>query len=180
MKPLFIVLAFLITDIKCKQNPDLVTPVKSFYSWYLKEQYGNNSSYYQVPDYKKVSDGVYVFDLTQFQNRLSEIQYFSQSYKTKLINQLKSCNQEMMKYKWDAEPESMFNLKPCNYLWGNQWVGGQGENISDFRIKQVNSKNMTVVVQILVKDSPFVNSIVELEETEDGLKISDIKLDWNK
>jgi len=178
MKSLFILTAFLLTSLKSNQDSKLVEPVECFYSWYITEQYLENPSYYQVPDFEKIGKKSYVFNLTQFQARLDKIPYFSESYKTKLIDQLIVCNEKMQKYEWDFEPEPMFNLEPCNYLWGDQWVGGQGENISDFEIDNIDFENKIVIVQIFIDDNPFVKSTVKLQESSDGYKISDINLEW--
>ncbi|MGK7389154.1 MAG: hypothetical protein ACNS60_02345 [Candidatus Cyclobacteriaceae bacterium M2_1C_046] len=158
------------------------TTVKSFYSWYLNEAYPKSTSYYQIPPYKKIDENTFIFDTEEYIKRLNTIPYFSTTYKRMLLNQLEVCNEEMMKIEWDYEPEPMFNIKACNYLWGNQWVGGQGEKISGFEIgkTEIINNNPIYNVNLFTDNGLFVKSVVTLEKEDGQFKIADIKLDWNK
>jgi hypothetical protein len=119
--------------------------------------------------------------LEEDKKRINTIDYFSEGFKDKLITRLNNCNQEMRKVKWDYEPEPMFNIVACNYLWGNQWVGGQGEKITGFKIEsaQSDSDDFLVIVEILTRDKVFVRSHVLLKKTGKEFKINDINLVWN-
>ena len=172
------------SDRKHTANEDSLAAetVQEFYEWYINEAYSESTSYYQIPSYKKLSETTYVFDLEEYEERISTITYFSNSYKQMLTNRLQNCNQEMQKIVWDYEPEPMFNIKACNYLWGNQWVGGQGERIDGFNIEstEVDSDEAKSVVNILIDDRVFVRSIVSLVKVNGNYKISNIRLDWQK
>lgn len=155
--------------------------VEEFYDWYINEAYPKSTSYYQVPSYKKLNNTTYVFDVKEYKKRINTINYFSEAYKEKLVNRLENCNHQMRKVEWEYEPEPMFNIDACNYLWGNQWVGGQGEKISGFKIDAINSNGseVTVMVSILTGDKVFVRSKVLLNEREKKYLIQDIELEWN-
>ncbi|MEQ9219097.1 MAG: hypothetical protein RLO17_13700 [Cyclobacteriaceae bacterium] len=185
----YLLILFLSISLGCKSIPtnvgkdsSAVEIVSKFYSWYINEAYQKSTSYYQVPGYKKVDVSKYIFNVDEYKDRLEDIYWFSDNYKEKLINQLKVCNEELMRFDWDAEPEPMFNLKPCNYLWGNQWVGGQGEKIDGFEIVLSERERELVIcnVNILIDNNVFVRSIVTLKEYNDEFQIIDISLDWKR
>ncbi|HET8859932.1 hypothetical protein [Marivirga sp.] len=157
-----------------------IRTVNKFYNWYINDAYPKSTSYYQVPTFDKLDATTYVFDLEEFNERINTIDYFSEDYKKKLVSRLENCNSEMRKIKWEHEPEPMFNIDACNYLWGNQWVGGQGENINGFKIEevQVHSDDVLVIVSILIEDKTFVRSHVLLTKKDKEFKINDIKLVW--
>lgn len=154
--------------------------VDEFYDWYINDAYPKSTSYYQVPTFEKLDETTYVFDLEEFKERLNTIDYFSEDYKKDLVKRLESYNAEMRKVKWEYEPEPMFNIDACNYLWGNQWVGGQGEKINGFKIEEVqkNSDKLSIIVGILINDETFVRSHVFLTKKDKEFKINDIKLVW--
>ena len=160
----------------------VVKTVQEFYEWYIHEAYPRSTSYYQVPYYKKLDETTYVFDLEEYKKRLSSLEYFSEGYKQRLMDRLQACNQEMKKVEWEYEPEPMFNIKACNYLWGNQWVGGQGELITGFRVDSVEASDgrAKTIVSILVDDRVFVQSILFLKKENDEYKIDDITLNWKQ
>jgi hypothetical protein len=170
-------------DNKINSNPDslAIKTAKEFYNWYIHDVYSKSTGYYQVPTFKKLNETTYIFDLAEFKGRINTIEYFTKDYKKKLVSKLKSCNAEMRKVKWDYEPEPMFNIVACNYLWGNQWVGGQGEKITGFKIEsaQSDSDDFLVIVEILTRDKVFVRSHVLLKKTGKEFKINDINLVWN-
>ena len=191
MKNIFVITILMIYALSCRSNDNklvgnedslAVKTVQGFYSWYIHEAYPKSTSHYQVPDYKKIDGTTYIFDLEDYKERLNTIKYFSKEYKQKLIDKLQACNQEMKETKWDYEPEPMFNIKACNYLWGNQWVGGQGEMIDGFQIDSIKVNNNTAesIVSILIDNKVFVRSILSLKKVGNEYKISDIVLDWKK
>ena len=159
----------------------VVETVSKFYQWYINEAYPKSTSHYQVPGYKKLNETTYVFDLEEYRRRINTIDYFSEGYKEKLYDRLKNCNLEMQKVKWEYEPEPMFNIDACNYLWGNLWVGGQGEKITGFKIDKVaeNDKQAEVIVLILIGDKVFVRSKALLSKIGREYKIEDIALVWD-
>lgn len=171
------------TSLNFDSNEDSVAikTVNEFYDWYINDAYPKSVSYYQVPPFEKLDETTYVFDLREFKERINTIDYFSEDYKKKLVGRLENCNSEMRKIKWDYKPEPMFNIDACNYLWGNQWVGGQGERIDGYKIEKVqkNSGDFSVIVSILIEDKVFVRSHVLLTKRDDELKINNIKLVWN-
>lgn len=187
-----LIILLLLNFLSCKSENRPVTSfnedslavktVKEFYSWYINEAYPQSSSYYQIPNYKKLSNTSYVFDWDEYKTRLNTIHFFSEDYKQKLINQLEKCNEEMIKVEWESEPEPMFNIKVCNYLWGNPWVGGQGEKISGYKIESLSSEGNAkkCVVTILINNKPFVKSIVTIKKISDENKILDININWKK
>lgn len=156
--------------------------VNEFYSWYINEAYPISTSYYQMPGYKELNPTSYIFDIDEYKSRLGKIEYFSPEYKERLVKRLSECNEEMLNFEWEYEPEPMFNIASCNYLWGNQWVGGQGENITGHEITSIEIISDTVAickVNILIEDTTFVKSIVTLERLNNVKpKISDISLQW--
>ena len=180
---IFYVLSCQSKDRKPGINTDslAIKTVKEFYDWYINEAYPKSTSFYQVPGYKKLDETTYIFDLEEYKRRINTINYFSKGFKKKLITRLENCNQEMQKIEWEYEPEPMFNIDACNYLWGNQWVGGQGERISGFIIDEThtNGNEATVMVSILTGDKVFVRSKILLEMKEKEYKIEDIVLKWN-
>src|SRR5690606_9071872 len=118
----------------------------------------------------------------EYKLRLNSIRFFADSYKKHLIDQLAKCNEEMMKVEWEYEPEPMFNIKACNYLWGNPWVGGQGEEITGYKIQSVYTQGDTKIctVDILINEKPFVKSIVHVKEIGDEYQIVGINLNWKR
>ncbi len=188
MKTTSILFLFLLYALSCLSNhinPNqdslALKTVDDFYNWYINDAYPKSTSYFQVPPFEKLDETTYVFDLREFKKRINTIDYFSKSYKEKLVSMLESCNTEMRKIKWGFEPEPMFNIDTCNYLWGNQWVGGQGEKITGYKINGVekSSDEFSVIVSILIEDKTFVRSHVFLTKMDDKFKINDIKLIWN-
>lgn len=155
--------------------------VDEFYNWFINDAYPKSTSYFQVPPFERLNETTYIFDLREFKERINTIDYFSNEYKEKLVRRLENCNAEMRKINWEFEPEPMFNIDACNYLWGNQWVGGQGEKITGYKIDEVqkNSEEYSVIVRLLVEDKTFVHSQVFLTKKDDEFKIYDIKLIWN-
>lgn len=191
MKNIFVIILLMTYALSCKAsnkkpiaNEDslAIKTVQEFYDWYINEAYPKSTSYYQVPGYKKLDKFTYIFDLEEYEERLNTIKYFSENYKQKLINKLQNCNQEMQKIKWEYEPEPMFNIEACNYLWGNQWIGGQGERVDGFKVESIKIKNgeAECVVNILINNRSFVQSIVLLEKARNEYKISNIDLNWEK
>jgi hypothetical protein len=188
MKTIAIFVLLIFHALNCQagyiipnQDSLALKTVKEFYDWYINEAYPKNTSYFQVPDYKKLDENTYIFDLEEDKKRINTIDYFSEGFKDKLITRLNNCNQEMRKVKWDYEPEPMFNIVACNYLWGNQWVGGQGEKINEFKIESIqsDSDDFLVIVEILIGDKFFVRPHVSLKKTGEEFKINDINLVWN-
>ncbi|SHK98299.1 hypothetical protein SAMN04488028_1165 [Reichenbachiella agariperforans] len=188
MKDIITITVLAMYSLSCNSqnnssnDSSAVEVVNGFYSWYIEEAYPKSTSYYQVPSYKKLSGASYIFDLDELRQRLSTIDFFSQEYRNKLIEQLNVCNDEMLKIKWEYEPEPMFNIKECNYLWGNQWVGGQGEKISGYKIKDIETVEDTIkcTVQILIDDNVSVKSIVSTKKIDGEYKIININLDWSR
>lgn len=188
MKTTYLLVPFILyalsshsNHINPNQDSIALKTVNKFYDWYINDAYPKSTSYYQVPPFKKLDETTYIFDLREFKERINTIDYFSEDYKEKLVSLLESCNVEMRKIEWDYEPEPMFNIDACNYLWGNQWVGGQGEKITGYIIDKVekNSEEYSVMVSILMGDKTFVRSHVSLTKKDDEFKINDIKLIWN-
>lgn len=169
------------SHIDPNQDSLALKTVGEFYNWYINDAYSKSTSYYQVPTFEKLDETTYVFDLREFKERVNTIDYLSENYKKKLVSRLESCNSEMRKVKWEYEPEPMFNIDACNYLWGNQWVGGQGEKIDGFKIEEVqtNANDASVIVCILIEDKTFVRSHLFLTKKDDQYKIHDIKLIWD-
>lgn len=162
-------------------DPKAKKIVESFYKWYINDAYVNNPGYYQTPPFKKLEKGKYVFDKFELRKRLNQIKELSESYKITLLEKLEICNHEMFKRTWEYEPEPQFNIQQCDYLWYDNWVGGQGENINGFRIvngTQIGS-NVNFNVEILINDKVFTKSIVTLEMTEGNYQISNIELIWD-
>ncbi|WKV10936.1 hypothetical protein [Marivirga harenae] len=160
------------------QDSLVLQTVDKFYNWYINVAYPKSTSYYQIPPFEKLDETTYIFDLREFKERINTIDYFSEDYKEKLVSKLESCNAEMRKINWEYEPEPMFNINACNYLWGNQWVGGQGEKITGYKIDrdEKNSEEYSVIVSILIEGKTFVRSHVFLTKKVDEFKINEIKL----
>lgn len=164
-----------------KTNPNARKVVEDFYNWYISDAYKNKFDYYQVPPFKNVGERKYVFDKEELKRRLLEIKYFSKNFRTRLLDKLDLCNDAMSKLDWDFEPEPQFNISQCNYLWFDNWIGGQGENINGFRIvKETNDgSNAEFIVEILINEKVFTKSKVQIEQLENNYLISDIVLIWN-
>ncbi|GCC51974.1 hypothetical protein SanaruYs_22050 [Chryseotalea sanaruensis] len=155
--------------------------VEKFYLWYIKDAYPKDFSYYQIPPYKKVDQKKYAFDNNEHKARLEKVKYLSKEYINSSLEKLEICNTEMLKLDWDAQPESQFNIRACDYLWFDNWVGGQGEDIDGFRIVNEVASNDRVVfmVEILIQKDVFAKSKVTVKK-EDGIyKITNIELIWN-
>ena len=191
MKNAFVVTLLLGYALSCRSNNIeraviedslAANTVQKFYQWYIHEAYPKSTSYYQIPSYRKLDETTYVFDLEEYEERLNTVPYFSDTYRQTLISRLRNCNREMREVAWDYEPEPMFNIKACNYLWGNQWVGGQGEVIGGFKVDsiEVDGSKAKSVVSILTGGRVFVRSIVSLEKIKGNYKISGIELSWQK
>jgi hypothetical protein len=113
---------------------------------------------------------------------LEKITFFSNEFKQQLVTKLNLCNSEMKKIAWDSEPESQFNIKACNYLWFDNWVGGQGENISGYEVLNELAEHdcKLVTIQIMVDEKPFTKTKVKVVRIDGSFKISDMELDWKK
>ena len=87
----------------------------------------------------------------------------------------------MLKRTWEYEPEPQFNIRQCDYLWYDNWVGGQGENINGFRVVNgtQTGSHVNFNVEILINDKVFTKSIVTLEKIEGNYQISNIELIWD-
>lgn len=169
-----------------KNNTDSLSEAKAvvtkFYSWYINDIYKNTYGGYLLPRYKKVKNQTYVFDEKELSDKLNKISYLSTNYKNRLMEKLRLCNQEVSKIKWESKPESQFNSKNCGYLWFDNWVGGQGEDIDGFKIiAQTDVANSTkFTVQITINGNPFTKSEVEVIRVDSAYKISSISLNWEK
>jgi hypothetical protein len=155
---------------------------RQFFDWYISEVRENGNSYYHVPPYQKINDTSYIFDIKEFEKRLKKITFFALAFRKTLVAKLEGCNSEMKKVKWDSEPESQFSIKTCDYLWGDNWVGGQGEEISGYEIigETAEGDAQLVTVQIFVGGKPYAKSQVLVAKEADKYKIFDIRLDWTK
>lgn len=160
------------------------TVVNEFFTWYINETKLRGPSYYQVPTYKKVAPKSYIFDIDDLKKRLRGIPFLSEKFKAAQVEKLKACNAEMQKVSWDSEPESQFNIRACDYLWYDNWVGGQGEDIDGFNIvdetETDNGNSAIFTVQITINGKPFTKSEVEVVRTDSTFKISSIHLNWKK
>jgi hypothetical protein len=161
-------------------NSEPVKIVTNFFAWYIYDSYKQRPGYFQFPPYKKIAENSFIFDLEEFEKRLNEIQYLSNSFKISLVKKLEICNSEMKKMSWDSEPEPQFNIKACDYLWYDNWIGGQGENIDGFKIIDSNviGDNVEVLVQVSIAGKPFVKVNVDVGLEEKKYKIFNIQLKW--
>jgi hypothetical protein len=162
-------------------NSDARKVVESFYKWYIDDAYKNEFDYYQVPPFKKIGDKEYIFDKVELGIRLNKIKQLSEKYKKNILEKLEMCNREMQKKKWQQEPEPQFNIRQCDYLWYDNWLGGQGESISGFKIiKEINSQTgVEFIVEILIDKKLFTKSKVLVEKEKGYFKISNIELIWD-
>lgn len=154
--------------------------IEGFYKWYIHEAYPKVYDYYQIPPYKKVGETKYIFNKTELRARLSKVKFLSNEYINFTLDKLEACNAEMLKIDWDAVPESQFNIRQCDYLWFDNWLGGQGENIDGFRIvSEVNTKDgIEFTVEILINKEIFTHSKVTVKKEEEKYKINKIELVW--
>jgi hypothetical protein len=176
----------MTTSFNCKSEVKSEAPLDStavavvngFFSWYIEKAYAHKPGYYQLPPYKKLNPESYIFDITEYQKRIGEIEFFSSAFKKTLSDKLNTCNTEMQKVSWDSEPESQFNIKACDYLWYDNWVGGQGENIDGFKIVSETSKTdaIVVLVQMTIDDEPYSHVNVEVKREDGVYRISGIQL----
>lgn len=182
----YIVLVLGTKSCHSQKNDSIVFPetefASRFFKWYLNEIKQKGQSYYQIPTYKKIDSKTYVFDIAEFKKRLEKITFFSNEFKQQLVTKLNLCNSEMKKIVWDFEPESQFNIKACNYLWFDNWVGGQGENISGYEVLNELAEHdcKLVTIQIMVDEKPFTKTKVKVVRIDGSFKISDMELDWKK
>lgn len=178
------VIAIPIAFVGCKptsSNPEARKVVFDFYEWYINDAYKNLHDYYQVPGIKKIGDQKYIFDKNELKNRLDEIPYLSQSYKEEILGKMETCNGMMNKKKWDHEPEPQFDIRECDYLWFDNWVGGQGENISGFNIvsEKEQGPDTEFIVEIQINQKRFTKSKVTVKDENGTFKIATIELVWN-
>ena len=171
----------LANDKDFRIDPKAREVVNNFYKWYIGDAYQKGSGYYQVPPFKRISDQLYVFDGAELEKRLAKVPFFSNEYRNQLVNKLKLCNAEMSKKIWEYEPEPQFDIGKCNYLWFDNWVGGQGESINDFRIIEENNHETYTefLVEILIDKVVFVKSKVKVVKESDLYKIDNIMLVWD-
>ncbi len=164
-----------------KSNPDARKVVEDFYAWYIDTAYKIEPGYYQIPPFKKINNSGYIFDKVELSKRLSKIDYLSELFKNDILNKLEVCNQQMKKKKWDYEPEPQFNISECDYLWYDNWVGGQGENINGFNIIKETDTNLgfEFMVEILINKNVFAKSKVNVAKEGKAYKIVSIELVWN-
>jgi hypothetical protein len=185
MKSLYIILIPIISsfgcyDKKAKNDSGAKKVVEEFYSWYISDAYKNKFDYYQVPPFKKIAEGKYVFDKDELVRRLNGIRFFSERLKAELLNKLEVCNQQMQKQIWDSEPEPQFNIAECNYLWFDNWVGGQGEEIDGYNVidEKVQGNNVEIIVEIMINKKRFTKSKVLTVKEGGAYKIDNIELVW--
>lgn len=168
---------------KRKEGPYLEakTVVNEFYSWYINDIYKDTYAGFLVPHIKKVKDQTYVFDEKELSRKLNTIPYLTTNYKNHLMNKMRLCNEEISKLRWESEPESQFNSKNCDYLWFDNWVGGQGEDIDGFRISDESIQQATfkVTVEVMTGKSVFTKAIVTVVKEDNSFLIDDIVLDWD-
>jgi hypothetical protein len=108
--------------------------------------------------------------------------YFSENFIKNDSIKIVACNNAMLKYTWDNEPEPEFNIQPCNFLWKDRIIGGQGENLDSFKVLETIMKNDSIAivnVDIYEKDKRSYNAKVEVIKTSNTtLKINTIELEW--
>jgi hypothetical protein len=156
--------------------------VKEFYSWYLNKIYKTYKEFYFLPGYTKLTETAYIFNISPVIEKMRSSGYFSKNFIQNDSIKIADCNKEMLKYKWENEPEPEFNIQPCNFLWKDQIVGGQGENLDNFKIIETNIKNDSIAIvsiDIFEKEKRLYNAKVEvLKDGKDGYKINSIELEW--
>jgi hypothetical protein len=179
----FLTLSLIFCSSKNQSNDqrDARETIEKFYQWYIHEAYPKVFDYYQIPPYKKICQKKYLFNKNELKVRLEKVKHLSNEYINSSLEKLEICNTEMLKLDWDAEPESQFNTRACDYLWFDNWVGGQGEDIDGFRIVNEVASNDRVVfmVEILIQKDVFTKSKVSVKIEGGVYKITDIELIWN-
>ena len=156
--------------------------IARFYEWYIFDAYENKYDYYQIPSYSKINETTYVFNEEEYEKRLREVKFLSEKFIENSVIRLNACNGKMRKIEWESEPEPQFNIQECNYLWGDTWIGGQGENINGFTIKSLEVQpdgRVQGIVDILIDKKKFVQSEVMLSKQDEAYKIDAIELVWD-
>ncbi len=153
--------------------------IKEFYSWYIREYYSDGNMDLFLPSFIKVDEGKYIFNTKQLCDSLKKHSVFNDEY---IINDsiaISECNNAMLKEYWDYEPEIEFNLRPCNYLWNDRFIGAMGQKILHTIVKVVEVKNNKVNLEVMfyVNDTGYYKKEVLLKYKNDVFSISSISFD---
>lgn len=156
-------------------NKQVVKPVTDFYDWYINTSYGKIS---EVPSLIQKNDSIYVYNENELREYLSTVPHLSEKFIENEMMKLAKCNDALQFISWEEKPEGDFNVEPCNYLWSYQWVGGQGDEITNFKISTIseNQDSYSVIVQIMAQNVEHVKSEVLVSKV--SLKIDNIELIW--
>ncbi len=119
--------------------------VSEFFSHYIQNVYRKKG---QVPNLKKTNGLIYKFDYEQLHDFLQALPNLSDGFIQNELSKLSDCNQALEKIEWEEEPEHGFNVSPCNYLWSYDWVGGQEEITTDFKISEVLKFQDTINIKV--------------------------------
>jgi len=85
---------------------------------------------------------------------------------------------EMLKFEWDYEPESNFNIPACSFLWNMEWFGSQEDENNKFDILKEfkkEEKGYTYIVQNYIDNKPLFKYKVKVVLEGDNYKINSIQ-----
>ncbi len=174
-------------EIVVEANPDSLSRkvVNDFYTWYINDVYFKGNYDYDHAPYKNYS-GKFGLDIEVYKEKLNKVVFFSESFKEKLLEQNKKCNEAMLSADlkdFDPEYDADFYLGKnntlCDFLWQSRWFGSQeGENKKFEVLDGFSKREGTYIytVQTFIYDKPFTKYEVVIIKEGDFFKIASILL----
>ncbi len=152
--------------------------VHEFYKWYVNDVYFKRIYDYNHAKYKKYDKNKYGLDVPAYRDKINGVKYFSNKFKSSLVERNERCNDEMLKFNWDFEPEPNFNIPACSFIWDTEWFGSQENLDKNFKILNDFIKKDSYyeyTVQSYLNNKPLFQYNIEVIKEDDSFKINSIQ-----
>jgi len=155
-----------------------------FYHWLIYENYlehyNKGTEYLLEPEITKKGQNQYTIKSNRYISVLKDCGFLSESFIQGEVDKIDRCNKKIARVSFTAEEDLVYSdYKECAFLSYYEWLGGQGEDISGFKVVQVKelAETSTVIIQVLIADlesGPQFN--VKLKKYFDAWKIEKIEM----
>lgn len=161
--------------------------VKEFLDWYIKKELLTPTMSFSA-NIKKYPEGIWGLDISKLKADLTDFKFFSNGFIKAIIDKNEECNKVLLKNRITDPDDIYMNLsgnseKYCNFLFFDNWLGGQDAiEVKDYRIikneKTKSNNNVLVFVETLT-DTKDVYSLLTIEVTKDvsEYRINEIQAD---
>jgi hypothetical protein len=153
--------------------------VNRFYTYYISE-YNRRKKSWLSPEIINISDTTYCLNKKAYIDTLKILGYFSSKFIFHESEKIKKCNQELSKIVWINGMDGTFDFLPsCDFCWVDNWIFGQGEEITGFEIvsEKIEKDNIAKIsVEFFSDNSSFSKANITVIKETDGYKIDSIYL----